>query len=178
MTKASDTTTGASPTTQTNDHTSLSFVRIEHKGPRRQRITHWFAVPDESYCDGNIRGYRVAAEFMAWLQNRPADYLTTLCVRDVISAACDVLAQPHTPNGNDRRGCAVSFLDAMADAIKFAAQHSNHAVCLPSRAQRSETWAKESAERDAERNRQTGQRLAAARKAKREARMAESGVKA
>lgn len=179
MTMPEGTPTGASAqnTTTSPDHHALSFVKVEFKGPRKQRLTDWFAVPDESYCDGNIRGYRVAAELMAWVQTNPADYGTGLVVREVMAEASAVLAQPHTPYGTpDRRGAAVGFLDAMAQCIQFVAHNSNHQAYFAGKAQQSETWAKESALRDAERNRETGRRLAAARKAKREARMAGSEV--
>ncbi|MBK7001826.1 MAG: hypothetical protein IPH35_18165 [Rhodoferax sp.] len=160
----------------TPDHLALSFVKVESKGPRNQKITHWFAVPPESYVTGNATGYRVAGEFMAWLKNQPSNYITGLCVRDVMAAAFKALEEPFAHGKPDRRGAAVSFLDAMADFLMFAASHSNHAVYLPARAQRSEDWARESAEIERERNRQIGKRLAVARAAKREARMAESEV--
>jgi hypothetical protein len=174
MATSQSTTTGASPTT-TPDYTSLSFVKVEYKGPRKQRLTNWFSVPDEDYCSGNATGYRVAAEFMAWLQTSPATYGTGMIVREIMGAAFAVLAQPHTQDKQDKRGAAVTFLDAMTAFLMFAAQRTNHQAYLEGKAQHSEDWAKKSAELEAERNRETGRRLAAARKAKREARMAGSG---
>lgn len=169
--------TTSTPTQSTGtSHTTLSFVKVEHRGKRNQRLTHWFAVPDEDYCTGNATGYRVTAELMAWVQSRPSNYATGMIVREVMAAAFAVLAEPCTPHKPDRRGCAVSFLDAMAAFLMFAAQRSNHQAYLAGKAQRSEDWARESAQMDAERNRQTGQRLAAARRAKRAARMAEGEV--
>lgn len=176
MATSQSTTTGASAQ-NTPAHTSLSFVKVEHFGKRNQKLTSWFAVPDEPYEIGNATGYKVAAEFMAWLQTRPNDYITGLFVRDVISAACGVLAEPCSPVGTHcKRGAAVSFLDGMAACLMFAATRSNHQAYLAGQAQRSEDWAKESAQMEAERNRATGQRLAAARKARREARMAGTEV--
>ena len=162
--------------TSTHDHTSLSFVKVEYKGPRKQRLTDWFAVPNEDYCTGNATGYRVAAEFMSWLQTRPATYETGMIVREIMAAAFAVLAEPHTQGKTGRRGAAVTFLDSMAGFIQFAATHSNHQAYLAGQAQRSENWAKESAQREVERNRETGRRLAAARKAKREAKAMEAGA--
>lgn len=162
--------------TSTHDHTSLSFVKVEYKGPRKQRLTDWFAVPNEDYCTGNATGYRVAAEFMSWLQTRPATYETGMIVREIMAAAFAVLAEPHTQGKTYRRGAAVTFLESMAGFIQFAATHSNHQAYLAGQAQRSENWAKESAQREVERNRETGRRLAAARKAKREAKAMEAGA--
>lgn len=171
--------TSTGTTTQnTHDHTSLSFVKVEYKGPRKQRLTDWFAVPAETYVAGNITGYKIAGEFMAWLKNQPSNYATGLCVRDVMEAAFEALEEPSQFDKPDRRGCAVTFLDAMTAFLMFAATHCDHQAYLAGRVQRSADWARESAQMEAERNRETGRRLAAARKAKREARMAGSGVKA
>lgn len=177
MTMPTGTSTGASAQNN-HDHTTLSFIRVEFKGPRKQRLTDWFNVPDEDYGSGNARGYRVAAEFMSWVQSRPASYETGMIVREIMAAAFAVLAAPCSPGTHCKRGAAVSFLDAMAECVMFVAGCTNHQTYLEGKAQHSEDWKKESALRDSERNRETGRRLAAARAAKRAARMAESEVQA
>lgn len=160
------------------DHTSLSFVKVEHKGKRNQRLTSWFNVPDEDYGTGNATGCRVAGELMAWLQTSQATYDTGLHIRSVVGAAFKVLEEPFTPHKPDKHGAAVGFLDAMMSFLMFAAQRSNHQEFLAGKAQLMEQWAREVEQAEVERNRQTGQRLAAARKAKRAARMAECDAKA
>lgn len=175
-TETMKTITTGTPAQNTNDHTSLSFVRVEHHGKRNQRLTHWFDAPAESYVTGNATGFKLAKEFMAWLQNRPADYETGMIVREVMQAAFAVLSEPCKTGQLDRRGSAVTFLDSVASFLMYAATHSDHQAYLAGRVQRSETWERESAEIDAARNRATGQRLAAARKAKREAKAMEAGA--
>ena len=175
MATANSTTTGASPTT-TPDHHTLSFVRVEHHGKRQQRLTTWFNVPAETYGAGNITGYKIAAEFMAWLKNQPSNYSTGLCVREVLKAAFEALEEPSQFDKPDRRGCAVTFTEAMTAFLMFAAIHCDHQSFLSAKAQRYADWARESAQSDIERNLATGQRLAAARAAKRAAKAMEAGA--
>ena len=118
-------------TTKSNtDQFQLSFVKVQFKGRRNQRVTDWFAVPDESYGDGNTTGFKVAAELMAYVQATTNNFV----LREVIEAAGkvrhDTDVMPCSADIADRRGAAVTFLNSMADFIHWSASNCDHQLYL------------------------------------------------
>lgn len=151
-------------------YAALSFVRIDFKGKRSQRVTTWLCVPDEAYGDGWITGLKVVKELMQFAKEN-ANHDGQSAIQNVTEEAQSVIRSTagQMTDAGDKRGAACAIAWSMAEFALFASLHCDHSAFIDSKIQRQLDWQEEFRLRDAERNRATGKRLAAARAAKRAA---------
>jgi hypothetical protein len=146
----------------------LSFVKRKWCGRSKfHAVTDWLDVPLEEYGAGNITGYRVTAELMAWASKYP-DFRGH-ALQSTLGAAYAVLAQPHTFGKPSKRGAAVGIVNAMIGFLEFAAVNSKHGEYCERHIAESQKHQARRSEQDAIEKAQFVERMKAARAAKRAA---------
>ena len=118
---------------------AISCIKYTRTSRGKYVENDFFDVPAEEYSDGNLTGYKIAAEFMRALENgdRKFDPL------QIILGACKV-AEDNEARG--RSGAAVGFLRTLEEFIVFAAIHARGQQYIERKIERIEQWRRENAE--------------------------------
>ena len=119
----------------------LSCITHTQTTRGRHIASNSFDVPAEEYGDGNLTGYRIAAEFMLALQTDSRGFNAL----DVIEEACAALQERDIETG--RRGAAVGFLRTIEEVLIAGARYTRHQQHVGDKVERHLANGRERAER-------------------------------
>lgn len=159
-------TPGIASTTEAPAWTQLSFVKIKrHRA--RYVCADWFAVPDQSYSEGNETGLKVMAELLAMAcdPTQPQG-AKERAMRMVLEAATLEEAKPTT-QAPSKRGAAVAVLQTFGTMMVAASQQLNVQRWIRGEIARGQALRAQIATEEAEDRAAFTQRMKLARAAKR-----------
>lgn len=128
-----------------------------------------FDVPEESYCDGFITGYRCAGELLEALKRGYGPYIDA---RSIVRAAA--LAACQKGEKISRHGAAAAFMTVVNDALKFLATHGVHGKYIAGKVEQAQEYAAGLAKHEAQEKAAFVERMRQAKAAKRAARGGEA----
>jgi hypothetical protein len=124
-----------------------------------------FDIPEESYCDGFITGYRCAGELLEALKR---GYGPHIDARSIVRAV--VQASNNKGAKFSRHGAAAAFLTVVNDALKFLATHGAHGKYIAGKVEQAQEYAAGLAKHEAQEKAAFVERMRQAKAAKSAAR--------
>lgn len=97
-------------------YTSLSFIKC-HASRGHWRVSDWFAVPDEGYCDGWMTGLRAFQELQQFVKTQPVsarDIGLTFYIYETLKVAVKARENPRV-GVKSKCGAACAFTRCVLD---------------------------------------------------------------